>query len=74
VVEVGSTRSLGDRDLAGIDQLRIDVVAVRLTAHSEHPVLGLQDHPGIGGKKSATRVGWPMPRFTYDPGEMLAAT
>ncbi len=51
LVEVGSAGNLGDRDLARVDQLRIDAVAVRPRTHSEHSVLGVQDHPVLRGEK-----------------------
>ena len=47
MVEVGRARGLGDGDLAGVDQIRIDSVTVRLRTHAEHPVLGVQDHPAF---------------------------
>ncbi|GAY08084.1 ribonuclease BN [Pseudonocardia sp. N23] len=46
LVEVGRPGELGDRDLAGVDQVRVDVVAVCGGAHVEHAVLGVQDDSG----------------------------
>jgi hypothetical protein len=47
VIQIGRAGRLGDGDLAGVDQLWIDVVAERLRAHAQHPVLGVQDDPAI---------------------------
>jgi hypothetical protein len=50
VMEVGRPGQFGDRDLAGVDQVGIDVVAVRLWSHAKHAVLGVQDDPLPGGR------------------------
>jgi len=54
VVEVSRPRQLDHRDLAGVDQIRVDL-ADRLPARVEHAVLGVQDHPGFGGEVVADR-------------------
>ena len=46
VVEVRRARQLGDGDLAGVDQVGIHRVAVRLRSHAEHAVLGVQHDAG----------------------------
>src|SRR3982750_25457 len=45
--EIRGGRKLADRLLAGIDQVRIDLVLIRERPDSEHPVLGLESdlHP-----------------------------
>ena len=42
VMKVGRAWQLGHRHLARVDQVGIDVVAVRLGTHAEHAVLGVQ--------------------------------
>jgi len=42
VVEVGRAGGLGDRQLAGVDEVPVDVVALGRRAHPEHAVLGVQ--------------------------------
>jgi hypothetical protein len=44
VMEVGRPRRFGDRDLARVDQIEVDVSAGRRAAHAEHAVLGVQHH------------------------------
>ena len=50
VVEVRRPGQLGDRDLAGVDQVGVDRVAVRLGSDAEHAVLGVEDHPLPGAR------------------------
>ena len=73
VVEVRGAGQLGDGLLAGVDEVGVDVRRHR----------GLGPIPSIpfsvcrmisrsAGRKSATRVGAPMPRFTIEPSGMSA--
>ena len=67
VIEVGRAWRLGDRDLAGVDQVRIDVV--RRTPADPRPACRSRcaRSPRCRGQKVRDPVGWPMPRFTYEP-------
>jgi hypothetical protein len=47
VMEVRRARQLGHRELARVDQVRIDLVAQRLGAHAEHAVLGVQHDAAV---------------------------
>jgi hypothetical protein len=50
VMEVGGTGQLGDRHLAGIDQVGVDLVRAGGGTHVEHAVLGVQHHAGPRGQ------------------------
>ena len=65
--EIGAARQLGDRLLAGVDEVGILVALVGEGADAQHAVLRLQHDVRAGGMKFATSVGMPMPRFTYMP-------
>ena len=43
MVEERGAWQLGDRLLAGVDEIRVDGVALGCLAHAQHPVLGVQD-------------------------------
>jgi hypothetical protein len=43
LVEVRGARQLGHRDLAGVDEVRIDRIAGHRRPHAKQPVLGVQD-------------------------------
>jgi hypothetical protein len=48
MVQVGRTRRFGDRDLARVNQVGIDVGAAGQTAHAEQAVLGVEHNTGLG--------------------------
>ncbi|MCY1247439.1 hypothetical protein D9M72_607690 [compost metagenome] len=42
MVEVGRPRQLGHGDLAGVDEVFINLIALGFRAHAQHPVLGVE--------------------------------
>ena len=49
VVHVAATGDQGDRLLAGIDQIPVDLVVARRRSYPEDPVLAVQDNLSVGG-------------------------
>src|SRR5262249_9727919 len=59
VVEVARAGRLDHRDLAGVDQVGVDLVRPGGAPHSEHAVLGVQRDPGVGRQVVGDRGGLP---------------
>ena len=49
MVEVRRAGQLGHRDLAGVGEVRVDLVALRRGPHAEHAVLRVQDAGRVAG-------------------------
>ena len=63
--EVAAAGQFGDRLLAGIDEVRIDIRVERIRARRPSmPFSECRVMCTPGGTKFATSVGMPMPRFT----------
>jgi len=67
VVEVRRPRQLGYQDLAGVRQVRVDLVVLGRGAFVEHAVLGVQHHSGALGQVVGDQIGLADPDVHIRP-------
>src|SRR5258708_4010902 len=68
VVEVRGTGQLGDLDLAGVDQVGVDLVTLGFGAHAEHAVLRVQHYPALRREVIGDPGGQPDTEVDIRPG------
>ena len=72
-VEVRRPGQRGDRQLRGVDQVRVELVAVRPRPDAEEPVLGVQDDAGVRAEEPRDEVRDADPEVHDLAGPELAA-